>query len=154
MTVCQVIDRVSRDTPGVEWVSIHWRDTVRRALRLQSESGQKINLLLERNHPQLHDGDVLLREGGRTLALRVRAVPVVYITGDFAKLLQCSAELGNAHLPLTFTQEAIITLDDGPARMTADRLLLHITSRIEAFHPARFSVLSPVFQPLVSTEKR
>lgn len=138
----RVIGRCDPARP-IEFVEIAWRDTVRRALRLTSESGRRVNVLLERNHATLHDGDVLAIIDDRQLVVRVRESDLLRLAPTtLRQMAELAAELGNQHVPIEFDGDAILTLDDGPVRALADRLGVSFVATRAAFHPTRSSCLA------------
>lgn len=143
MTFERVIGRVEGGGGDVDWVDIDWSQTARRALRLTSRAGRRVNVLLPRDHPTLRDGDVLARAAEATIAIRVRAESLLRLRPAtmHAMGLLC-AELGNGHVPLEIAGADVITLDDGPARELADRLAIERESFRDAFHPLRSSCLA------------
>lgn len=116
-----VIGQVNDDAPGVDWIDIDWTLTLRRALRLTTQAGRRVNVLLPRN-TRLRHGDVLAIVDGVRLAVRVRPVDLLVVTPtSIAQAIQIAGELGNLHVPIQNSGAELIVPDDGPTRELLDR---------------------------------
>jgi urease accessory protein len=154
VTVERVIGRVG-DAGGVDWVEIDWSQTVRRALRLTSRAGLRVNVQLPRGHETLRDGDVLAEVGGATLAVRVRPTPLLRMRpATMGQMGRLCAELGNQHVPLAVDEDVVTTLDDGPIRELADRFGVTWSVEVGPFHPSRSSVLAAEVNRVTSAARQ
>jgi urease accessory protein len=136
MTYERVTGRLDdADDPAIDWVEIDYAQTLRRALRLVSVKGDRVNILLPRTHAPLRHLDLLASH----LAIRVRPAALLRLTSPDPQALQRAAsELGNLHAPVEFAPDALIALDDGPTRELADQLRLNVEPFVAPFHPHRY----------------
>lgn len=129
----QVIGRVSNDDASVDWVEIDPIQTTRRALRLVSRTGRKVNLLLPRN-TTLHHGDLVSADP--RVAIFVRPIDVLVLRpATLEQASRLAAELGNLHVLIEFDESAILTPDDGPSRQIADELGVSYAVEFRRLHP-------------------
>ncbi|MGN6504783.1 MAG: hypothetical protein ACTHM6_04385 [Tepidisphaeraceae bacterium] len=99
-------------------VDLNWQQTLRRALRLVSRGGRRVDVLLPPGG-RLRHGDVLC-EAPVPIAVCVEEIAVLSIQFVDAKQAgRLAFDLGNRHLPAQVTGDAILTPDDGPARALA-----------------------------------
>lgn len=128
-----VIGRVGDDDATVDWVEIDPIQTTRRALRLVSRAGRKVNLLLPRNTTLRH-GDLVSADP--RIAIFVRMIDVLVLRpADVEQASRVAAELGNLHVLLEFAEQTILTPNDGPSRQIADELGVRYTVEKRRLHP-------------------
>jgi urease accessory protein len=128
-----VIGRVADEDAGVDWVEIDPIQTTRRALRLVSRAGRKINILLPRN-TMLRHGDLVSADP--RVAIFVRPIDVLVLRpANVQQAARLAAELGNLHVLIEFSDRAILTPNDGPSRQIADELSVSYTIGKRRFHP-------------------
>ena len=129
----RVIGHARDDDAGVDWVEIDPIQTTRRALRLVSRAGRKVNLLLPRNTTLRH-GDLISTDP--RIAIFVRLIDVLVLSpADIEQASRLAAELGNLHVLLEFAADSILTPDDGPSRQIADELGVRYTIEKRRLHP-------------------
>ncbi len=139
-----IIGNVKSDEPNIDWVTIDFTQTVRRALRLVSEQGRPIDLLLPRG-TTLRDGDVVGQIDDQRIAIRVRPVDLIELHPDSIEIsLHLATELGNLHYPVQIKLHCILTLDDGPVQELAERFQIRFTRLTAPFHPLRSSLMASI----------
>lgn len=109
---------VAEDAAGVDWVDMDWTHTLRRALRLTSRGGRRVDVLLPPGG-RLKHGDVLVGEDV-PVAVWLMTIDLLEIRCiDPIIRARVAFDLGNQHLPAQMTPRSILTPDDGPARAIA-----------------------------------
>src|SRR5690242_9348246 len=116
--ICRVVlGTVSDDTPAVDWVEIDWPQTLRRALRLVSNAGKRVDVLLPPGG-RLRHGDVLFTSSTGQIAVFLRTCDVLALRpADKKSGLRLALWLGNLHLSAEVSENVVYTPDDGPAQM-------------------------------------
>ncbi|MBC3186726.1 urease accessory protein UreE [Corynebacterium sp. zg-331] len=81
----------------------------KRTQRLTTDHGTEVGLRLPAGHPDLRDGDVLLRGAGRAIVVRARPSDVLVIAPrDLHEMGVVAHSLGNRHLPAQFMGERMV----------------------------------------------
>jgi urease accessory protein len=112
------VDDPAIERAGIDWVDVGWQQTLRRALRLVSQGGRRVDVLLPPGG-RLSHGDVLAA-GPPVVAVRLATIAVLCIhAGDPVTLGRIAFDLGNRHVPVQITPDGLLTPDDGPARGVA-----------------------------------
>jgi urease accessory protein len=131
--LCEAILGSVPDDADVDWVDLDYLQTTRRALRLRSRSGVKVDVLLPRGQTLRH-GDVLCESP--LVAVWVKPAAVLILRpATPAQAMTLAATLGNQHLPIEIDGDALITLDDGPTREIAADLDVAYAVELRRFHP-------------------
>ncbi|MGC4033886.1 MAG: hypothetical protein QM754_19570 [Tepidisphaeraceae bacterium] len=119
---------------GVDWVEIDWKQSLRRALRLTSVGGSRVDVLLPPGG-RLRQGDVLFA-GPPKIAVRIEIVDCLRIqVSDSATLGRLAFDLGNRHLPAQFFGNEMVVIDDGPTRQLAASFGLPFAAERLRFYP-------------------
>jgi urease accessory protein UreE len=138
----RVVGRLDDDRAAAEAVEVAWHQTVRRALRLVSDRGRPVDILLPHGHPPLAHGDILHDRGPEPVVVRVPAITLLRLRPPGNReALELGLALGNAHLPVEMCGGDVLTPDDGPTREIADRLGVPWTACHRPFHPRPASML-------------
>lgn len=112
----RAIGRASLDDPSVDWIDIDWMQTLRRAMRLVSGSGRKVNVILGPGNRLCHL-DVIARDGETSIAIRVNEIDALVVKlANVDQAARVALELGNQHSPVEVIDGTLYCLDDGPTR--------------------------------------
>jgi urease accessory protein len=111
--------RATKVFPADEWTHVA-TDTVvldfdhrhRRRLRMQGEGG--LDFLLDLPEAvAIRDGDGLLLEDGRIVAVKASAEPLLEVrAADTGRLVRLAWHLGNRHLPVQIAAERLLIRED------------------------------------------
>lgn len=116
MIVEGAIGRVDPNDPTVDWIDVDWTCTLRRAMRLVSRAGRRVNVLLPPGR-RLRHLDLLAFDGPTPIAMNVREVDTLRIVpANLEQAARIALALGNQHAPVEIDGPTIYVLDDGPAR--------------------------------------
>lgn len=86
-------------SPPVDTVTLSYDDRFRRRMTLTGDGGVAFLLDLPKT-TLLHDGDLLILEDGRTVAVRAADEDVMEVRGpDQVHLIRAAWHIGNRHLP-------------------------------------------------------
>ncbi|HEY0010089.1 MAG TPA: hypothetical protein VGB55_15300 [Tepidisphaeraceae bacterium] len=142
--ICERIHgSIADDAPEVDWVEIDWPQTVRRALRLKSRGGRRVDILLP-PQSQLRHGDLVFA-GPPRIAIWVRPCDLLEISPpDATKAAEAATHLGNLHIAVELRGGSILTPNDGPAVEIAEQLGVPWRRVCDRFHPLKVSVQSPL----------
>jgi urease accessory protein len=128
------LGRVEDDALGVDWVDIDWTHTLRRAMRLVSRAGRRVDVLLPPGGRLAH-GDLLV-VGETPVAVWLAEIDLLKIVcPDPVVRARVAFDLGNLHLPAQMTPVSILTPDDGPARQIAHARHAEIEPVRQRFYP-------------------
>lgn len=133
--ICRdVLGYVHDEEAELDWVKVSWEQSLRRALRLVSRGGERVDVLLPPGQ-RLKQGDVLAYSPD-TIAVQMETIAVIAIqTPNALMAARLAFHLGNLHLPAQVTADAIFTPDDGPARSAAEQFGLTWTPATARFYP-------------------
>lgn len=128
----------------IDFLDITWVDLHRRSLRGTTRGGRTVGVLLPLG-VHLQHGDILHADPQSLVA--VNLVPTEVVTGspnDLRQMGLIAFELGNLHLPIEISDDAITTLRDGPAEAVFRRYEVPFRAETRRFTPLRASVLNQV----------
>lgn len=116
-------------------VVLAWEDRWRRRGRLVTEGGAPIMLDLPEAR-ELCDGDALLLQDGRHVAVRAASEPLTEVRGgDAAHLARLAWHLGNRHLPVQIEAERLLIRRDHVLEDMLARLGARLAPVEAAFRP-------------------
>ena len=106
----------THDDPAFIPAGIHrevvWLDDqarTKRTQRLRTDHGTEVGLRLPAGHPDLRDGDVLLKEEGNAIVVKAQASDVLVMSPrGIGEMGRVAHALGNRHLPAQFEGEQMI----------------------------------------------
>ena len=131
----EVLGTVADDADDVDWVRIDWPLTLRRALRLVSTSGLRIDVLLPPGG-RLRHGDLLAVTENRRIGVTIRPCDVLALRPpDAESAARLTLRLGNAHLSAELVGSMVYTPADGPAEAIADVLKVPFSRVRRRFFP-------------------
>ncbi|GIW75830.1 MAG: hypothetical protein KatS3mg104_0893 [Phycisphaerae bacterium] len=129
----RILGKVTEQDTTVDWVEVPALQTTRRALKLVSQKGHSVRILLPRGVRLRH---LDLISVNPRIAVRVRPIEVlVFYPSGVEQALRLAAEIGNLHLPMEFSGDCLLTPDDGPVRRIADELDIRYVVDKRIFHP-------------------
>lgn len=129
----QIFGQVIDEDPTVDWVEVSALQTTRRALKLVSQNGHCVRVLLPRGERLRHRDLICVNP---KIAVRVRPMEVLILyPSAIEQALRLGAEIGNLHLPMEFAENYLLTPDDGPVRRIADELGVRYVVEKRIFHP-------------------
>ena len=132
----RVARRVSRGTPS-DVLSLPYEERKKSRLRVTSERGQDVAIMLERGST-LRDGDLLAADGGEVLAVRAAAERVSEVSSaDGLALTRVAYHLGNRHVPLQIEAGVLRYQHDHVLDGMVRELGLEVGQRMAAFEPER-----------------
>lgn len=132
----RVARRVSRGTPS-DVLSLPYEDRKKSRLRVTSERGRDVAIVLERGST-LRDGDLLAADGGEIVAVRAAAEMVSEVSSADALLLTRAAyHLGNRHVPLQIEAGVLRYQHDHVLDGMVREIGLEVGTRMAAFEPER-----------------
>lgn len=112
MTARDVLGRLQGNESNVEYVSVNWEECARRRLRKVTDRGTEVVIDLPPG-PPLADGDILIRETQRTIA--VRMLPADILVARPASLREMGTlcyQIGNLHQPVWVGEEEVVLPDE------------------------------------------
>ena len=116
-------------------VTLAWEDRWRRRGRLRTDGGAAVLLDLPETS-ELADGDALVLEDGRRVAVRAAAEPLTEVRGeDAAHLARLAWHLGNRHLPVQIEAERLLIRRDHVLEDMLGRLGARLEAVEAAFRP-------------------
>jgi urease accessory protein len=123
-------------------VTLTWEDRWRRRGRLVTEGGEAFLLDLA-EATELCDGDALLLQDGRRIAVRAAPEPLVEVRGDDAThLARLAWHLGNRHLP--------VQIEAGRLLIRRDHVLEDMLARLGATMSPIEAAFRPEGGPMVT----
>jgi urease accessory protein len=126
--------------PDARVLVLTFAERSRSRLRAVLEDGTEVGLMLPRG-TLLRDGDVLLAESGERILVRAAAEPLYRVTArsdDIEpgfSLLRAAYHLGNRHVPLALSPDALLLEQDPVLRELLLRLGLVVDACVAAFEP-------------------
>jgi len=131
----EILGTVSEDAANVDWIEIDWPQTLRRALRLVSNAGKRVDILLPPGG-RLRHGDVLFDSPNGRIAVYLRTCDVLALRPSGAEIgYRLMLRLGNQHLLAEVDGNVVYTPDDGPAQMLAEQLNVPFSRVRRRFFP-------------------
>ena len=135
----EIIETLPEDAESgdrdIDWVEIDWPQTLRRALRLVSNAGKRVDVLLPPGG-RLRHGDVLFSFHNTLIAVFLRPCDVMALRPpDKETSVRLALRLGNLHLSAEVEGEIIYTPVDGPAQALADALEVPFSHQRRRFFP-------------------
>lgn len=120
---------------AADWVVLDFDDRHRRRLAMTGEGGLAFLLDLGRA-TALADGDGLVLEDGRLVAVKAAAEPLMEVTcDDDAHLVRVAWHLGNRHLPTELLGDRLRIRRDHVIRDMLEKLAATVTDVAAAFNP-------------------
>ncbi|MEW6167087.1 MAG: urease accessory protein UreE [Pseudomonadota bacterium] len=126
--------------PGARVLVLTYAERARSRLRAALEDGTEVGLMLPRG-TLLRSGEVLLADSGERIVVRAAAEPLYRVTARSDdsdpgfSLLRAAYHLGNRHVPLALSADALLLEQDPVLRELLLRLGLVVTECVEAFEP-------------------
>lgn len=134
--ICRrILGKIEDDAPNVDWVEIDWPQTLRRALRLVSNAGTRVDVLLPPGG-RLNHGDVLFSADDKVIAVFLRPCDVMALRmDDVATAARVALRLGSLHLSAEVESDTLFTPADGPAEALAADLKVPFSVQKRRFFP-------------------
>jgi urease accessory protein len=130
----RVARRVSQGTPS-DVLSLPYDERKKSRLRVRSEGGQEVGIVLERGS-SLRDGDLLAADGGEILIVRAARESVSEVrSGDELLLMRAAYHLGNRHVPLQIEVGGLRYQHDHVLDAMVRELGLEVVTGTAAFEP-------------------
>jgi len=142
----RVLGNIGDAAPGesllIERVPVQWHQLARRALRLLTPAGERIDVLLAPGLGIGHD-DIVFRDKKRIIVIDLLPIEVLVLHPRSPnELAILAARLGNEHIPMQILDGTISTPVDGPARALASAMHIEGVVETRRFHPIRFVAAS------------
>jgi urease accessory protein len=130
------------DADRLDHLDLAWDACHRRAQQATTRNGRPVRLLL-RPGTTLRHGDVLVDSQDYLLVIHVRDVETIVVRPTSLRQAAVVAlELGNLHVPVQITEDAIVTLPDGPAEAALFKHGIPFTVEQRRFEPMPVSGLA------------
>lgn len=95
-------------------VEVEWFDTEKHILKLTSQDGRELGVR-QPDGARIHDGDVLYADDALVLAARIKPSALLRVRlTSVEQAARAGYELGNRHLPIVVTHEALEVPYDEP----------------------------------------
>lgn len=100
---------------AVDTLLLEWYEANKRILRKKTEGGTDVALKLLREGTRLRDGDVLLKEEGRAVVVRICPAEAIVLTPmDMTEMGTVCYEIGNKHMPLFIQDNEVMMPYEAP----------------------------------------
>lgn len=120
---------VSKENDMVVRVPMEWFETEKKRMKKIAEDGTEIGICIEEN---LHDGDVIARDGGKLYVVDIIPSKVVKITvATMEEMGRLGFELGNRHLSLKIMENMVLFPYDEPTFLYLKKLGFHAEETME-----------------------
>lgn len=131
------VARISQDraSGGEDTITLDETARHRRRAVMTSDAGLKFLLDFPRAR-LLRDGEILVLDDGRQVVVRAAAEALYRVTAKGAHhLLQLAWQLGNRHLPVQVTDDALYIREDAVIRAMLEGLGAQVEELAAPFHP-------------------